>query len=130
MHKILVRKQLFYTFCHISSCCKFSLPIWTKKKRFYEITQLYMGNMWKVCRMAFAVYKLHNLTKILLIAHIAQLNFSRSNFYSDGEIWNSSIYCLGYKNIGYMYIVPSVCYIWMLGPILTDYSFKPIYVFF
>ena len=37
-------------------------------------------------RTAFAVYKLHNLTKILLMAHITQLNFSRSNFYSNGEI--------------------------------------------
>ena len=63
----------------------------TKKKTFYEITHLYMGNMQKVCRTAFAVYKLHNLTKILLIAHITQMNFSKSNFYSNGEIWNSSI---------------------------------------
>ena len=31
-----------------------------------------MGNMQKVCRMAFAVYKLDNLTKILLIAHITR----------------------------------------------------------
>ena len=42
--------------------------------------------MWKVCRTAFAVYKLHNLMKLLLIAHITQLNLSRSNFYSNGEI--------------------------------------------
>ena len=50
--------------------------------------------MSKVCRTAFPVYKLHNLTKILLIAHITQLNFSRSNFYSNGEIRNSSIRAL------------------------------------
>ena len=42
--------------------------------------------MKEVCRMGFAVYKLHNLMKILLIAHIAQLNLSKSNFYSNGEI--------------------------------------------
>ena len=47
--------------------------------------------MSKVCRTAVAVYKLHNLTKILLIAHITQSNFLKSNFYSNGEIRNSSI---------------------------------------
>ena len=47
-----------------------------------------------MCRTTFALHKLHNLTKILLIAHIAQLNFSRSNFYSNGEIRNLSITAL------------------------------------
>ena len=47
-----------------------------------------------MCRTTFALHKLHNLTKILLIAHIAQLNFSRSNFYSNGEIRNLSIAAL------------------------------------
>ena len=63
-----------------------------------------------MCRTTFALHKLHNLTKILLIAHIAQLNFSRSNFYSNGEITKFEYYCL--------------------GSILTDYSFKLTYVFF
>ena len=44
--------------------------------------------------MVFAVYKFHNLPKILLIAHITQMNFSRSNFYSNGEIGNLSITAL------------------------------------
>ena len=39
-------------------------------------------------------------------------------------------YCRGYTNICYKYIVTSVCYVLMLGSILTDYSFKLMYVFF
>ena len=63
--------------------------------------------MKKACSTALAVYKLHNLTKILLIAHITHLNFSRSNLYSNMKF---EYYCL--------------------ESILTDYSFKLTYVFF
>ena len=76
-------------------CCESYCPNIDQKKCFIKsYIYLYLGNMSKVCRTTFAVYKLHNLTKILLIAHITQLNFSGSNFNSNGEIWNLSITAL------------------------------------
>ena len=54
--------------------------------------------IWEICRKCVGWPLLCissiTLTRILLIAHITQLNFSWASFYSNGEIWNLSIAAL------------------------------------